>query len=229
VSVQMAFSKAGDIGRTQALSQIARVLDKGVKVALVYGDRDFACNWLLGETISLLVNYTGSDDFASAGYSPIFSGSNTAIGGFVRQNGNFSFSRVFQAGHEGMGIPHRICHRRTTNFDKVPSYQPEVSYDLFTRALFNKDMSTGLLPLLDSYKSIGPDSTWHIKNEIPERPEPLCFILSPATCTTEQYETVLDGTAIIKDWVVIGVNSGEKVSGFQSNGNTQDYLGREDL
>ena len=98
----MAFNNAGDIARSQAIPQIAKVLEKGVKVALVYGDRDYACNWIGGEITSLLVNYTGSDDFASSGYSPIFSGNNMAIGGLVRQNGNFSFSRVFQAGHEGM-------------------------------------------------------------------------------------------------------------------------------
>jgi len=102
MSVGMAFNNAGDTGRTQALSHIAKLLEKGVKVALVHGDRDFVCNWIGGEAASLLVNYTGSDDFASAGYSPIFSGSNMALGGFVRQSGNFSFSRVFQAGHEGM-------------------------------------------------------------------------------------------------------------------------------
>lgn len=99
-AVGLAFG--ADIGRSQSLTQLTKILEKGVKVALVYGDRDFVCNWVSGETSSLLVDYAGSADFASAGYAPILSGSNLAVGGQVRQYGNFSFSRVYQAGHEGM-------------------------------------------------------------------------------------------------------------------------------
>jgi len=98
------------------------------------------------------------------------------------------------------------------------------------RSLFNKDMSTGLIPMFDSFKSVGPDSTWHVKNEVPEWPESVCYILTPETCTPEQYATVENGTAIIKDWVVVGVNDGEKkISDFQPTGNAQEYFGREDL
>ena len=98
------------------------------------------------------------------------------------------------------------------------------------RSLFNKDMSTGLIPLVDNYKSVGPDSTWHIKNEIPESPEPVCYILIPGTCTEEQYEAVLSGKAIIKDWIVVGIDSGEKkTSVSQSNEDAQEYIAREDL
>ena len=97
------------------------------------------------------------------------------------------------------------------------------------RSLFNRDISTGLVPLFDDYKTIGPDSTWHIKNEVPESPQPVCYVLVPATCTAEQYETVQNGTAIIEDWVVVGVNNEERSSGFVSNGDAQEYLGKEDL
>jgi hypothetical protein len=72
------------------------------------------------------------------------------------------------------------------------------------RAMFNKDIATGLLPVSDDLTTIGPSSTFHVKNIIPERPEPKCYILQPGTCTSEQYATVLDGTAIIKDYFVVG-------------------------
>lgn len=72
------------------------------------------------------------------------------------------------------------------------------------RALFNKDIATGLLPVSDELTTIGPSSTFHIKNAVPESPEPKCYILHKESCTPEQYETVIDGTAIIKDFMVVG-------------------------
>ena len=44
--VQKAFSSTGDMARGGPLEDIAYLLDTGVKVALLYGDRDFACNWV---------------------------------------------------------------------------------------------------------------------------------------------------------------------------------------
>ena len=52
--------------------------------------------------MSLGIKYSGSEKFRNAGYAPILSSEGT--GGFVRQYGNYSFSRVFQAGHEGQFI-----------------------------------------------------------------------------------------------------------------------------
>ena len=76
------------------LEDIAYILDSGIKVALVYGDRDYACNWIGGEEVSLAINYTGSDQFRSAGYTAIQTNS-SFIGGQVRQHENFSFSLVY--------------------------------------------------------------------------------------------------------------------------------------
>lgn len=101
--VNTAFISQGDMARGDSVRQISTLLEKGVKVALVYGDRDFACNWLGGEKVSLGIKYSGSEEFASAGYSPIVTGL-FEVGGQVRQYGNYSFSRVYQAGHEGRSI-----------------------------------------------------------------------------------------------------------------------------
>ena len=46
MAVQKAFMSTGDITRGGLLEDIAYLLDAGVKVALMYGDRDFACNWV---------------------------------------------------------------------------------------------------------------------------------------------------------------------------------------
>jgi len=72
------------------------------------------------------------------------------------------------------------------------------------RAMFNKDIATGLIPVFDHLTTIGPSSTFPVKNKVPERPEPRCYVLNPGTCTPEQYATVLNGTAIVKDFIVIG-------------------------
>jgi len=181
--VNEAFQSTNDIMRGGYLEEIADLLDNGLKVTLMYGDRDFACNWIGGEMASLAVNYSGSEQFKNAGYTPLISP--VGIGGQTRQYGNFSFSRVYQAGHE------------------VPSYQPEIAYAIFLRALFNRDIATGALPLTDDYTTIGPSSTWHIKNAIPEVPEPQCYILNAETCTEEQWDFVKNGSVIVRDFSVV--------------------------
>jgi carboxypeptidase C (cathepsin A) len=91
------------------------LLNAGVRVALYYGDADYICtalyqpttflkyanflgNWFGGQAISLAVNYTHSAEFAKAGYQP-FMVDGTEYGE-VRQYGNFSFLRIYEAGHE---------------------------------------------------------------------------------------------------------------------------------
>jgi carboxypeptidase C (cathepsin A) len=74
----------------------------------MYGDRDFACNWIGGERAFNSVEYFGAEGFRKAGYEPILYGEDLIEGGQVKQFGNFSFSRVYQAGHEGMWLsPHQ--------------------------------------------------------------------------------------------------------------------------
>jgi len=98
-AVAAAFGGTNDMERRGSVEAVAYLLESGVKVHMVYGDRDYACNWLGGEASSLAIEYSGSENFRKAGYAPILG--SEGVGGFVRQYGNFSFSRVFQAGHEG--------------------------------------------------------------------------------------------------------------------------------
>ncbi|KAH8596918.1 Alpha/Beta hydrolase protein [Bisporella sp. PMI_857] len=178
------FRTTGDYARGTSLKSLAYLLDGGVKVAGMYGDRDWACNWIGGERAVHAVDYSSKEQFKNAGYEPIIYGANNDIGGNVKQFGNFSFSRVYQAGHE------------------VPSYQGEVSYEIFMRATFGKDITTGIYDVTDYYTTIGPSSVFNIKNEVPDWPESKCYILAPDTCTAEQYEQVLNGTVKVKDFIV---------------------------
>ncbi|PWY70277.1 alpha/beta-hydrolase [Aspergillus heteromorphus CBS 117.55] len=190
-SVEQAFHSTGDYSRSDTrgfVHDLAYVLDSGVKVALVYGDRDYACPWMGGEDVSLQVDHTEAEAFRAAGYAPVRTNS-SYVGGLVRQHGNFSFTRVFQAGHE------------------VPAYQPQTAYEIFHRALFNRDIATGRVNTARnaSYTSEGPDSTWQVKNDVPDSPAPTCYLLDlEARCTQEQVERVVGGEAVVKDWVVVG-------------------------
>ncbi|KAK5688402.1 hypothetical protein LTS10_000380 [Elasticomyces elasticus] len=178
----------GDPIRVEGMKDIEYLLASHVKVALIYGDRDYRCPWTGAESLSLQVNWTGSEYFRDAGYAPVHTNS-SYNGGVVRQHGNLSFSRVFEAGH-----------------DAYP-YQPETIFHLFNRAVFGKDLSSGRLPTtgqFNNYTTDGPSSSFAIKDVLPAPPNPICHMYDVSgTCTTDQYEALVDGSAVIKDFVVI--------------------------
>jgi carboxypeptidase C (cathepsin A) len=182
-----AFQKTGDYVRGGFVEDIGQLLDAGIKVHLVYGDRDYACSWFGGEAISLAVQYSNMDQFARAGYANVLINS-SYIGGLVRQYGNFSFTRVFQAGHE------------------VPSYQPQTAYEIFRRALFNFDIATGQIPIAqeDKYSTIGVADTWAVTQTAPEAEHPFCYTYAlTSTCDDEQIRAVLNGSAMIRNYIVV--------------------------
>lgn len=186
MTVSSAFASTGDMIKSGMLTDIEHLLESGVKISLIYGDRDYACNWIGGEEASMHIEYSSSKAFRNAGYAPIAI-SPFYSGGQVRQHGNLSFSRVYQAGH------------------MVPSYQPETAYEIFMRTMFNRDIATGQKKMNDDYSTGGPASTFHIKNDVLPAPEPECYILTPFwTCTDEQYATVKNNTAVVKDYKVVG-------------------------
>lgn len=190
VPVYTAFSSTGDGFKGGLLDSIAYVLDHGVKVALFYGDRDYACNWIGGESSSLRIPWASQKDFARAGYTPLVL-SPVHSGGLTRQFGNLSFTRVYQAGH------------------LVPSYQPEAAYEIFMRALFGRDIATGELGVTDEYQTEGPPDTWWMKSEVLPAPKGECYVLSPGTCSEEERGWLKNGTAVVKDWIVVGKEEGK--------------------
>jgi len=183
IAVRSRFEATYDIVAGGFLDSIGFLLDRGVKVHLMYGDRDYACNWVGGERASLAVEYSRRRDFDAAGYAWLTTPD--GLGGLTRQAGNYSFTRVFQAGHE------------------VPSYQPAAAYAIFMRATFGRDIASGTVAVTDEYVTEGPRDAWWVKSVPPAMPEPRCYVLMPGYCSAETWHRVLNGTAVVKDWYVV--------------------------
>lgn len=79
------------------------------------------------------------------------------------------------------------------------------------RALNNLDIATGTVNVTSAngsvYSSIGADTTWHIKNELPPQPLQFCYTLDTATCTDDQIEFILNGTGVVRDYILKDKNS----------------------
>lgn len=202
-TVAEAFDRHGDMPRGGYLEALADLLDNGVKVHLMYGDRDYACNWIGGEAASLAIPHRYQKEFAAAGYTALTVASPEEPPfvpyGLTRQHGNLSFTRVFQAGH------------------MVPSYQPEASLRIFERSLFNRDIATGAVDLTGTggwagvgesqeiFSTTGTRDTWWKKNEVLPAPKPSCYILQLGTCSSEDIEALRNGTAVVKDYVLVDI------------------------
>ncbi|KAJ5021077.1 Alpha/Beta hydrolase protein [Bipolaris maydis] len=174
-AVSKSFRSIGDYPRPNWKEDLAYLLEEGIKVTLVYGDRDYACNWYGGELLSLAIPYENA----------------TSLPKRVRQFGNLSFTRVYEAGHE------------------VPAYQPETAYRIFMRSLFNRDISTGNVSTANnaSYATEGPIHVSNITNVPIIDPGAQCYVLDPGQCTKEQWKSVMNGTALVRNWIVVDANT----------------------
>ncbi|KAL2693514.1 hypothetical protein Neosp_000074 [[Neocosmospora] mangrovei] len=187
-----------------SFTTLEKVIKRGVNAAIVYGDRDYRCPWYGGENVSLALYFQGAEGFRSTGYEFITTHSSSKAG-FVREHGNLSFSRIFQAGHG------------------VPAYQPEVMYDLFERAMFGRDVATGKINLAQhrNYSTTGPKSVVDVKNKVTETVENMCFVRLPESCTDEQLAALANGTAVVKDWIVVEPR-GKKPKPMQQHGDKDE-------
>jgi len=170
--------------------ELAYLLDAGVKVALIHGDRDFRCNWFGGEAVSLAIPWSRKNNFAAAGYAPL-AVPLSPQGGLTRQLGPLSFSRVFQAGHE------------------VPYYQPATALTIYTRTLLGLDVASGTRPSNarygGSYSTNGPRDVRDVTVGPPAPPQgPIeCYVdvaplnNSPVRCTEAQLAALRAGTAVV--------------------------------
>lgn len=68
--------------------------------------------------------------------------------GETREYGNFSFTRVYEAGHE------------------VPYYQPVASLQLFNRTLNGWELPTGEKKLTPDFGSDGPATATHTESSV---------------------------------------------------------------
>ncbi|KAL8786164.1 MAG: hypothetical protein Q9213_002934 [Squamulea squamosa] len=145
--VSYAFQLTGDFAYPNFIEDLEMILNNSVRVALFYGDADYICNWFGGQAVSLAVNYTHKEQFAAAEYTPFIVDGDEY--GEVREYGNFSFLRIYEAGHE------------------VPFYQPLASLEFFRRVLGNRDIATGNEELTGTYGTNGNPSATHTEPFVP--------------------------------------------------------------
>ncbi|KAL8767150.1 MAG: hypothetical protein Q9209_006241 [Squamulea sp. 1 TL-2023] len=145
--VSYAFQLTGDFAYPNFIEDLEMILNNSVRVALFYGDADYICNWFGGEAVSLAINYTNKEQFAAAGYTPFVVDGDEY--GEVREYGNFSFLRIYEAGHE------------------VPFYQPLASLEFFRRVLGNRDIATGNEELTGTYGTNGNPNATHTEPFVP--------------------------------------------------------------
>ncbi|TPX21132.1 hypothetical protein DIZ76_015085 [Coccidioides immitis] len=142
-----AFGRTGDWGYPDFIEDLEAILEMPVRVTLMYGDADYICNWFGGEAVSLAVNYTHAEKFRAAGYAPLLV--DGVEYGQIREYGNFSFSRIYEAGHE------------------VPYYQPLASLQYFNRTLNGWDIATGQVKVDGNYGTSGPRRSTHTEPYVP--------------------------------------------------------------
>ena len=187
-----AFTSTGDFERQSLLPSIAALLNSGVRVGFMYGDRDYACNWFGGQAVSLAVAAQTNSSYASlfpaAGYAPIITNT-TYIGGVVRQYGNLSFSRIYNAGHS------------------VPAYQPETAFEVFARIMSGTSLSTGEKIDLSTYNTTGPANATYT-NKLPPSPSSTCWLRNiPNTCTDEEKNMIIEQQGVIINGVLYDASS----------------------
>lgn len=204
------FESTGDYERDSLVPEIASLLNSGIRVGFIYGDRDYICNWLGGEAISLAVassppaNIAYSSRFPAAGYAPIIV-NDSYIGGVVRQFGNLSFSRIYDAGH------------------LVPAYQPETAFQVFARIIGGTSVSTGEVIDLANYNTSGPANAVHT-NTLPSSPANTCWLRAiPNTCTNNQKNKIMNMEGVVisgvyydtpNEWSSLGLQSTKTVVGM---------------
>lgn len=197
-AITNAFLQTGDQQRGDQISQLGYLLSLGVRVALIYGDRDYICNWLGGEAVSFAVaaQSPAYAPFYTAGYASIVINS-TYVGGMVRQYGNLSFSRIYAAGH------------------LVPAYQPETAFTVFSRVILGTDLSFGQPVDLSTYQTNGTANATYT-SKAPESAKPTCWIRNiNNTCTNEQRDKIAKGEGAIVNGVLY-----DKASDWQTPGSS---------
>ncbi|KAK4171779.1 putative carboxypeptidase [Triangularia setosa] len=181
VSSGVFFALTGDPMRHD-LSDLTYLLQKGIKVAMVYGDLDYRCNWFGAEEISLAV---GGEKFKEAGYAEVKM-VGEKVGGMVREVEGLSFVRVFDAGHS------------------VYTYQPEAVNEVFRRVMNGRDVATGEREVDGGYKTEGPQDVRGLKVKASEGRDAGCFLADVGrTCDEGQIEALVEGRVRVENGMVV--------------------------
>ncbi|KAG6035497.1 hypothetical protein E4U41_006051 [Claviceps citrina] len=204
-AVSKAFQDTGDRSRGGNIKRLADLLGKGVRIGLVYGDRDYICNWYGGEAVSLGIARQSSPDYAArfpdAGYAPIIV-NDTYVGGLVRQYGNLSFSRIYQAGHS------------------VAWYQPETAFQVFARIMMGNSVSTGEAINLSLYNTTGSSVASH-SDELPAMPSATCWVYNfQNTCDDGAQGLVSEGAGVVINGVLYSQSADWPLATTQTRSST---------
>lgn len=142
------------------------------------------------------MQHAHASDFQSAGYAPISVNSSCTVAGQVRQHGNFSFSLVCDAPLA------------------VAAYQRETAYRVFDRALNDLDVATGEVQVSDGYQTNGSGNIRNMRREVPKPALEYCYTFTTGdglseSCTNEQIAMLENGSAVVKDFILVDRNSTE--------------------
>ncbi|KAI0768078.1 alpha/beta-hydrolase [Trametes elegans] len=108
------FARTGDDART-LLPKLAELADSKLKILIWAGDADINCNWLGSHASVLAMDWYGNDTLHNTPFQNItIHGKPVAA---VQNVDNFSFARVYAAGHE------------------VPAFQPEAAFEIFSQVI----------------------------------------------------------------------------------------------
>jgi carboxypeptidase C (cathepsin A) len=113
------FVQTGDDART-LLPQLGALANSGLKMLIWAGDADINCNWLGGHASVLAMDWFGKETLSQTPFT------NMTINGeavaAIQNVHNFSFARVYQAGHE------------------VPAFQPQAAFEIFKQIVHGEQL-----------------------------------------------------------------------------------------
>ncbi|KAJ5165647.1 Peptidase S10 serine carboxypeptidase [Penicillium coprophilum] len=189
--VARAFSMSGDNVKGGSLEAIGSILDSGISVTLMYGDRDFACNWLGGKALSQAIQWSKAQTFRKAGIQdiviPLY-----PKAAQVQQGGGLSFIRVYSASHS------------------VGMQQPQIAHTIYNRAITGLDIATGSVLADASYATFHEYPSWEWEDERPPVAEDNpCYTLNLGLCSKSQRQMFLDGSGLVQDFFLIADGAGE--------------------
>lgn len=133
----------GDFVFVDFLQDLEEIIDRGMATALVYGDADYICNWFGGQAVSLALEHKTASQFRASNYTSFLVDGGEY--GQVRQYGNFSFLRLYEAGHE------------------TPYYQPKAMLAHFTRLINGQIIADGSGLVTADYQTTGTPNSTHVE------------------------------------------------------------------
>ncbi|KAG8874769.1 hypothetical protein FRB98_008234 [Tulasnella sp. 332] len=109
------FVVEGDFTRTQ-LPHLGALANTKLKILIWYGDADYIANWVGGLALTREMEWYGKHKFGKTPFKGVWISGIGHVGEVINVD-NFSFLRVFKAGHE------------------VPFYQPEASLEFLKQVI----------------------------------------------------------------------------------------------